>query len=383
MKNLSIPFARPMISKEEIEATNKVLSKHILTHGPHCRNFEKDFGAFHNNSFAVTLSNCTSALFLALKSLDIGIGDEVIVPAMTHIATAHSVLHTGANVVFADIDCNTGNIDPTKIIQKINKKTKAVIIVHYVGLPCTMDEIMEIINGNNIVLIEDCAAALGATYNNKLVGTFGYAGCFSFYPTKHITTMEGGMLISQLEEHSSLVRKISAFGYTKNLEERSVPGIYDIDQLGYNFRMSEVSAAIGIEQLKKLKLFIKTRKSNALIIREELKKNNNLDVLPAQHGKSISSNFCVNVILKIGGYDKRNKLIMKLKEKNIGTSVHYPVCIPESLYYKNKVKDINESFPIAEYFAENTISLPCGPHLTEEEVKAMCKVFIESLEEVL
>ena len=149
MKNLSIPFARPLISKEEIEATNKVLSKHILTHGPHCRNFEKDFGVFHNNSFAVTLSNCTSALFLALKSLDIGAGDEVIVPAMTHIATAHAVLHTGANVVFADIDSNTGNIDPAKIIQKINSKTRAVIVVHYVGLPCNMDEIMGIINENN------------------------------------------------------------------------------------------------------------------------------------------------------------------------------------------------------------------------------------------
>ena len=287
MKNLSIPFARPLISKEEIEATNNVLSRHILTNGPNCKNFEKNFGAYHNNSFAVTLSNCTSALFLALKSLDIGLNDEVIVPAMTHIATAHSVLHTGANAVFVDIDSDTGNIDPDKIVQKINKKTKALIIVHYVGLPCNMDKIIEILNKKNIILIEDCAAALGATYDNKLVGTFGYAGCFSFYPTKHITTMEGGMLINQEEKHSSLVRKISAFGYTKNLDERSVPGVYNVDQLGYNFRMSEVAAAIGTEQLKKLKLFIQIRESNAKIIREELKNNKNISVLPAQYGKSV------------------------------------------------------------------------------------------------
>ena len=384
MNNINIPFARPMIEKEERQASSKVLEGNILTHGPQCRLFEKNFSEYNNSSQAVSLSNCTSAMFLSLKALGIGPGDEVIVPAMTHIATAHCVSHSGAKVIFVDIDEKTGNINPNLILEKINKNTKAIIVVHFVGLSADMDAILKIISGKNISLIEDCAAALGALYDKKMVGTFGVTGCFSFYPTKHITTMEGGMLIANDDNLVKSIRKLSSFGYTKNLYERSVPGVYDVDLLGYNFRMNEVSAAIGIEQLKKINRFISTRHSNASIIRDKLEKNPNIYVLPGESGKSTSSNFCVNVILNHGGENLRNNLILNLQKNKIGTSVHYPVCLPKSLYYKgvgdNKE---NKNYKVAEHFASHTISLPCGPHIDTEEAKLIADIFIKCLKELL
>jgi len=380
MKKVEIPFARPLISDGERNIVNDVLKGHVLTHGSHCKSFERNFGNFHHSSSAVTLSNCTSALFLSLKYLNIGAGDEVIVPAMTHVATAHCVLHTGAKVIFADIENDTGNIDVNEIEKKITSNTKAIIIVHFIGLPCNMDKILDIIKMKKISLIEDCAAALGAKFNDKLVGTFGSAGCFSFYPTKHITTMEGGMLISNNKEMTNFVKKISAFGYNKNFEDRLIPGIYEVDELGYNFRMSEVSAAIGNEQLKKINLFNSKRKKNAKIIRSKLKSLKKIHILPEINGKSVSSNFCVNIILKEGGYDKRNEVILKLKEKNIGTSVHYPLCLPLSNFYQGYLKDNSRDFPIAEHFANNTISLPCGPHLIENDIEYMCKIIKNIIE---
>lgn len=382
MENYNIPFAKPIINKEEKNAASNVLEGHILTHGPMCKSFENSFSLFHNNMNAVTLSNCTSAMFLALKSLNIGINDEVIVPAMTHIATAHCVSHTGAKVIFCDIDSKTGNIDPDKIKAKITANTKAIIVVHYIGLPADMDKILDVIRGKDISLIEDCAAALGAKYDNKLVGTFGIAGCFSFYPTKHITTMEGGMLISKDKIFTENIRKLSSFGYTKNLYERSTPGVYDIDKLGYNFRMTEVAAAIGNEQIKKLNLFLDKRNSNAQIIRDGLTGCNEIEILPSKMGKSISSNFCVNIILKKGGAELRNSLILKLKENNIGTSVHYPVCLPTSIYYKDKIKNTNE-FLVAEHFASGTISLPCGPHINKKQANIIVEKFKECMKELI
>ena len=381
ISNINIPFARPIIEIEERQASSKVLEGSILTHGPQCRLFEKNFSKYNNSSQAVSVSNCTSAMFLSLKALGIGPGDEVIVPAMTHIATAHCVAHTGAKVIFVDVDEKTGNINPNLILAKINKNTKAIIVVHFVGLSADMDNILKVISGKSISIIEDCAAALGALYDKKMVGTFGKTGCFSFYPTKHITTMEGGMLITNDENLGMSVRKLSSFGYTKTLYERSVPGVYDVDLLGYNFRMNEVSAAIGIEQLKKIDRFIDTRRSNASIIRDKLVDNPNIYVLPGESGKSISSNFCVNIVLNHGGEELRNNLILNLQKNKIGTSVHYPVCLPKSIYYKGL--EGNERYKVAEHFASHTISLPCGPHIDTEGSKLIADTFTKCLKELL
>ena len=312
----------------------------LLNSWANCRKFEKAFGKLHKNTNAVTLSNCTSAMFLALKTMNIGSGDEVIVPAMTHIATAHCVSHTGAKVIFCDIDPNTGNLDYAIIPKLITKNTKAIIVVHFIGLPANMESINKIARKNSLFVIEDCAAALGAKYDNKIVGTISDAGCYSFYPTKHITTMEGGMLISKSKKVVDKVRKLSSFGYNKSLQERSIPGVYDVDLLGYNLRMNEVAAGIGIEQLKKLSTFIKLRKANAKKIKSLLAKEQGFKLLPSIYDKSKSSDFCVNVILDSKYSKLRNKLLLELKSKNLGTSVHYPVCLPYSKFYK-KLSKIN------------------------------------------
>ncbi len=385
MRDKFIPFAKPLLGIEEKKAASRILEGSTLTHGPECRKFEKLFGTMHKKHYGVTLSNCTSAMFLALKALGISKGDEVIVPAMTHIATAHCVLHTGAKVIFCDIDKNTGNINSKLIKKKISSKTKAIIVVHFVGLPAEMKSIMKIAKLFSLHVIEDCAAALGATYNKKLVGTFSAAGCFSFYPTKHITTMEGGMLISSSKKFSDRVRRLSSFGYNKTFQERTIPGIYDIDLLGYNMRMSEVAASIGSEQIKKLSVFLKKRKENANIIRNILSELKDIFLLPNAQKNSESSNFCINVVLKERDFKKRNALILKLRSNNLGTSVHYPICIPHSNFYKSQYREnkiIKDSFPIASHFADSTISLPCGPHLNKSNAKIVAEKFIKSYKEI-
>ena len=385
MKNKFIPFAKPLLGKEEKLVSRKILDGTTLTHGPNCRRFEKAFGRMHKNTTAVTLSNCTSAMFLALKTMKIGINDEVIVPAMTHIATAHCVAHTGAKPIFCDIDPNTGNINHNIIPKIITKKTKAIIVVHFIGLPANMEAINKIANDKSLFVVEDCAAALGAKYNKKIVGTLSDAGCYSFYHTKHITTMEGGMLISRSKKIVDKVRKLSSFGYNKTLQERSIPGVYDVDLLGYNLRMNEVAAGIGVEQLKKLSKFIKSRKTNAKKIKALLSKKKGFKILPSTYGKSESSDFCVNIILD-NKYSKfRNKLLIELKSKNLGTSVHYPVCLPFSKFYKKfakKNKEKSSKFPVANQFAKCIISLPCGPHLTKDDVNNVANIFIDSFRKI-
>lgn len=383
MKNQLISFAKPMLGKEEKNQVKEILNGSILTHGPKCRNFENKFGIFHGGTNAVTLANCTSAMFLALKAQGIGKGDEVIVPAMTHIATAHCVSHTGAKVVFCDVELQTGNIDCKLIENKITKKTKAIIVVHFIGLPADMDLINKIAKKYSLFVIEDCAAALGAKYNKKLVGTLSNAGCYSFYPTKHITTMEGGMLISKSLKLTNKVRKLSSFGYNKTLQERNIPGIYDVDLLGYNLRMSEVAAGIGIEQIKKAKNFIKIRKENSKVIRCLLNKVEGITVLPIKNNKSVSSNFCVNVVLDKKFSKIRNNLILRLKSHNLGTSVHYPVCLPYSKFYKNsKTNKKNHKYAVASHLAESIISLPCGPHINTNQSSKVAKIFIDCFEKM-
>ncbi len=383
MKNQLISFAKPMLGKEEKSQVKEILNGSILTHGPKCRSFEKKFGIFHGGVNAVTLANCTSAMFLALKAQGIGEGDEVIVPAMTHIATAHCVSHTGAKVVFCDVELKTGNIDCKLIENKITKKTKAIIVVHFVGLPADMDLINKIAKKFSLFVIEDCAAALGAKYNKKLVGTLSNVGCYSFYPTKHITTMEGGMLISKSLKLANKVRKLSSFGYNKTLQERNIPGIYDVDLLGYNLRMSEVAAGIGIEQIKKAKNFIKIRKQNSIKIRSLLKKVVGITILPIKSNKSESSNFCINIVLDKKFSKIRNNLILSLKSRNLGTSVHYPICLPYSKFYKNnKINKTNNEYPVANHLAKSIISLPCGPHINKDQSSKVAKIFIDCFEEM-
>ena len=260
MKNkINLPFGNPWITNKEISAVNKVLKGKILVHGQHTVNFEKQFKKFTKSKYAIAVSSCTAGMHLFYYSVGIGKGDEVIVPAQTHLATAHAVELNGAKAVFVDSTLDTGNIDIEKIESKITKKTKAICVVHYLGLPVDIKKIKYLAKKYNLYIVEDCALALGAKYYNNHVGTMGDVGVFSFYPVKHITTAEGGMMILNNKKLATKIRLLRAFGVNKNFNQRKLPGIYDCEYLGFNYRMSKIHAAIGIEQLTKLPTILQKR----------------------------------------------------------------------------------------------------------------------------
>lgn len=365
-----IPFGKPLIGENEKKEIGKVLDSHILTHGPKCKEFEDEFKRFVGTKHAITTSNCTTAIHLCLEVLGIKNNDEVIVPAMTHVATAHAVEHTGAKPVFVDVNEKTGCISIDKIEKAITSKTKAIIVVHFVGLPCEMDKIIKIAKKNNLKIIEDSATALGAKFKEQRTGSIGDFGCFSFYPTKHITSMEGGMIVTNSDEYASKIKKIKAFGYNKNLNERSLPGLYDVDELGWNYRMSEGNAAIGLEQLKKIHHFLKSRKENAKIIFNILQcANDKISLIPLEYYDCKSSWYCINLMMKDNLINLRNDLIKKINDLGIQTSIHYPVALPFSMYYKKKYGYNKNQFPNSYKIGQSTISLPCAPHLTRDDAK--------------
>jgi len=362
----NIPFGRPILGDEEKAAVANVLSGTMLTHGPQCKAFEERFADLVGVKHAVTTSNCTTALQLSLMGLNVGPGDEVVVPAMTHVATAHAVEHLRAKPVFADVEKTTGNISPEAVGKVLSDKTKAVIPVHYLGLPCDMDRLKDICGA--IPMVEDCALAVGAEYDGKKPGSLGLTGCFSFYPAKHMTTLEGGMLTTNDDEMAEVVRKLRAFGYDKGLGERAEPGVYDIVALGHNFRMSEAHAAVGLCQLDRLPGFMEARRRNSDRLFEGLSDLERIEIFPMSEGKSSSGRYCFNITLKEDSGLVRREVSAALNEAGIGTSVHYPVALPLTTYYKTRYEYGADEFPVAQWIADNTISLPCGPHLTTDDV---------------
>ncbi len=363
-----IPFGRPMIGDEERAAVDEVLRGHMLTHGPRCADFERRFAELIGVKHAVATSSCTTALHLALVALDIGPGDEVIVPAETHVATAHVVEHCGARPLFADVSRATGNIDPDAVRAAIGPKTRAIIVVHYLGLPCDMDALVAVADGAGIPIVEDCALALGARHDGKTAGALGMAGCFSFYPVKHITTMEGGMLVTDDDRVAELARRKRAFGYDKGLAERKVPGIYDIAMLGYNYRMSEAQAAVGLAQLDRLDGFLAKRRANSDALHARLADIDGVTTFPLHRELAESARYCVNAVLPEDGSIDRGAVIAALNAAGVGTSVHYPVALPLSSYYREKYGHRPEQFPVARWISDQAISLPCGPHLETDDM---------------
>lgn len=262
MTDRSIPFAAPALDDAEAAAVAAVLAGPQLVHGPVAAEFERRFAERVGVEHAISLSSCTAGLHLSLLAFGIGPGHRVVVPAMTHVATAHAVGYCGATPVFVDVDPDSGNIDPGGVEAAIGEGVDAVFVVHYLGLPCDMDRILAAADAAGVPVIEDCALALDATYGDLRAGAIGRGGAFSFYPAKHMTTAEGGMFVTDDAVLAEAVRRRKAFGYDKMLGERSRPGVYDVDLLGFNYRMSEVHAAIGLAQLDKLDGFQAARTRN-------------------------------------------------------------------------------------------------------------------------
>jgi len=371
---IKLPFGSPLLSDKETYAVKNVLKSKILVHGKYTVEFEKKFQKFTKSKYSIAVSSCTAGMHLFYYAVGIGKGDEVIVPAQTHLATAHAVELTGAKAVFVDAEITTGNIDINKIESKITKKTKAICIVHYLGLPVDVRKIKILAKKHKLYIVEDCALALGAKYYNKHVGTIGDVGVFSFYPVKHITTAEGGMIILNNKKLADKIKLLRAFGVNKNFNQRKLPGIYDCEYLGFNYRMSEIHAAIGGEQLKKILFILKKRKSLFYQYLKELKKVKDIKILQSQNNQNLKSSFySLSFLLSKEFTKNRVEIIKFLNSKGIGTSIYYPHPVPRIKYYKNKYRYNSKEYLNAESISDDSISISVSPYLNKKNISYICQ----------
>ncbi|MBF0494502.1 MAG: DegT/DnrJ/EryC1/StrS family aminotransferase [Candidatus Omnitrophica bacterium] len=377
-----IPFGKPIIGQEEKNAVLDVLNGTTLVHGPKAKQFEKDFAAYTKAPYAVSVASCTAGLHLAYFYLDIGPGDEVIVPSETHVATAHAVELCGAKPVFVDACEKTGNIDVSLIEKKVSKKTKAISVVHYLGMPVDMDSVNAIAKAHKLFVVEDCALALGTYYKGIHAGLHGDVGCFSFYPVKHITTAEGGMLITKDQKIAHAIEKQKAFGVDTPVNERKVAGVYDVTILGFNYRMNELEAAMGIEQLKRIDGFLAKRETNYKFLGSRLKELKDIKLLQSSCDGYKSSYYCMSVILNERIAVKREAIMGYLKDKGVGASIYYPRPVPLLTYYRKKYKYERDSFPVASEISYRSIALPVGPHLNEEDMEYIFHTLRSAITEV-
>ncbi|HEX5425732.1 MAG TPA: DegT/DnrJ/EryC1/StrS family aminotransferase [Candidatus Acidoferrales bacterium] len=364
----SIPFGKPIIEEEERAAVMEVLAGPILVHGPRATTFENDFAAYTGAPHAVTVSSCTAGMHLVWFTLGLGPGDEVIVPAQTHVASAHAVELTGAKAVFVDAEPATGNIDVTAIAGAITARTKAIVVVHYLGMPVDMVSLVELARKHKLFVLEDCALAIGTKLDGIHAGLHGDAGVFSFYPVKHMTTAEGGMIITRDADLAARLRLRKAFGVDRTHGERKIPGAYDVVALGFNYRMNEIQAAIGSAQLKKMGGFLAARERNYRTLSKALAGARGIGQLRSTQGRFRSSYYCLSIVLDTPLAPKRADVIARLNAEGIGTSVYYPQPVPRMTYYRDKYGWQEGAFPVAARISDCSIALPVGPHLAVDDM---------------
>jgi dTDP-4-amino-4,6-dideoxygalactose transaminase len=354
-----IPIAKPQLDEAEIEAVSDVLRSGIIAEGPRVAEFEQAFAEYTGTEYAVAVNSGTAALHAALLAHGIGKGDEVITSSFSFIATANSVLFTGARPVFADIRPDSFNLDPHLVEEKITPATKAIMPVHLYGHPADMEAMAEIAEDHDLVLIEDACQAHGATYNGKKAGSFG-TGAFSFYPTKNMTTSEGGIITTNSEETAEKARMIRAHGSKQR---------YLHEMLGYNLRMTDISAAIGMVQLKRLPDYIEARQRNAKMLNEGLKSVDGIECPVVREN-------CGHVFHQYTIRTRnRDQLADYLKEKGIGSGIYYPIPIHRQPYYKEL--GYNDTLMVTEKASREVLSLPVHPGVTRDDINTICTIMNE------
>jgi perosamine synthetase len=364
-----IPFGKPWITEAERNAVLGVLAGDVLTHGPQAHEFEKEFAATVGGGHALTMSNGTAALHLAYWQLGIGAGDEVIVPAQTHVATVHAVEVVGARPVFVDCDRATGNMTPEAIGAAITPRTRAIGLVHFLGIPCDMPAIMKLASKHGLKVVEDCALALGTRWDGIHAGLFGDAGTFSFYPVKHITTGDGGMLITRYADLAQKISKARAFGIDRTFAERKIPGVYDVLSLGINYRLSDINSAIGREQLKRLDIILERRAKNFAALKKGLAGLEHVAILDVTGTNQTNSHYCLTAVFDGPLADQRTEIIQRLGAVGVGTSVYYPHPIPRLVYYHEKYGEDLSRFANAARISDQSIALPVGPHIDTDDME--------------
>lgn len=351
-----IPIAKPIIGQEEINAVEEVLKSGMLAQGEAVKRFEDEFAAYLGVKNAIAVNNGTVALDLAVKALGLDPGSEIITPAFTFIATANCALYQGLRPVFADVDERTFNIDPDDLQEKITPRTRAVIGVHLYGQPFQLSAVQEICQDKNIALVEDCAQAHGAEWKGKKVGSFA-TGCFSFYPTKNMTTGEGGMITTDDDVLAARLRLLRSHGDS---------GKYNHITIGYNYRMMNLQGALGLVQLRRLEEFTAKRISNARFLDDNIRVKGISTPFRMDSVRHVYHQYVVRVEDDFPA--SRQRLMEYLQDRGVGSAIHYPRAVYQQPVYRD-MGYTDVSCPVAEDVSRRVMSLPVHPSLTADDLQ--------------
>jgi dTDP-4-amino-4,6-dideoxygalactose transaminase len=300
---------------------------------------------------------------------------------MTHTATAHAVELTGARPVFVDAEPRTGNIDLDRVEQAFTARTRAISVVHYLGMPVDMPRVVDIARRRGLFVVEDCALAVGTRLFGRHAGVFGDVGVFSFYPVKHMTTAEGGIVITNRTDLADAFALKRAFGVDRHAGERTLPGLYDVVALGFNYRMSEIEAALGVEQLKRVPDFLSARRANHKALSQALADVPGISMFESTQEDFESSCYCHSIVLSDELAAHRPRIIATLKARGVGTSIYYPRPVPATSYYRDRYGLSEKDFPVAARIAHHSIALPVGPHLGVQDMEYIAAAVRAALRE--
>tara|TARA_B100000925_G_C22000714_1_gene471154 strand:- start:932 stop:2071 length:1140 start_codon:yes stop_codon:yes gene_type:complete len=372
--NKKIPLCVPSIGRNELKIASEILKSKWLTHGKYNDLFEQNFAKYIGVKYALSLNSCTSALELAIKANGLKKKDEVIVPSFTWVASANAILNGGATPVFCDSDIETRNTTARHIEKCITKKTKAIMIVHYGGQCCDMDGILKLVRKYDLILIEDSAETIGSKWKNRMAGSFGI-GCFSFFPTKNITTGEGGMITSNDKKFIDKCKLLIAHGIDKTTYQREYatkPWIKISVLAGHNYRLSNLLAGIGFEQLKRIN---KLNTKRVKVAKKYYKVLGKLKEIQLPIFKKYTNHTFQTFSILVPKKDRENLLIY-LNLKGIGASVHFtPALHQQRLFKKHKRKKIN--LKNSEIISDSSISLPIYPDMKDSDIYYVCKNIID------
>lgn len=373
MSEKRIIFGTPSIGDEEIEEVVDTLRSGWIGTGPRVARFELEFAAYKRSPYAIAVNSCTAALHLSLAAAGIGEGDEVITTPLTFCATVNAIIHAGARPVLADVDPRTMNVDPEQIARKLTPRTKALLPVHFAGLPCDMDAIGSIAKQHDLKVIEDCAHAIETEYRGRPAGCIGDFGCFSFYPNKNMTTGEGGIILTRSESDAERLRSLALHGMSRDAWKRfNDPRFrhYLVTEVGYKYNMTDLSAAIGLHQLRRIEGFWR-RRTEIWNMYDRAFEGLPL-VLPTRETDDVKHAHHLYTVLvdrDRAGIDREN-FIEILDGRLIGTGIHY-LCLAEHPVYQSLFDWQASDYPHASRIGRQTVSLPISPSLSDNDVSTI------------
>lgn len=372
-----IPYGRQHIDDADVQAVVEVLGSKYLTTGPAVDAFEEDFAEATGSAHAVSVANGTVALHALYAALGLGHGDEIVVPAITFVATANAAVYLGATPVFADVDPSTALMDAESVRERIGPRTRAVVSVDFAGQPCDYDALTRVCDEAGVVLVADACHALGGAWKGRPVGSLTYASTFSLHPVKHITSAEGGMITTDDAEFAAHLKVLRNHGIRSTFRERAEGNTweYDMSELGFNYRLSDVHAALGRSQLRKLPEFVERRRQVAARYREAFA--GHPDVVPLDEAPGATGSYHLFMV-RIPA-QRKAEVFEAMRGANIGVNVHYQPVYLHS-YYRREFGFSEGLCPVAEEAYEELLTLPMYPQMTDEDVDRVAGTLIRTLD---